>query len=77
MKIDTTKVPGYILREIAANLGWEDEGEIPQEYLRQIADMTPEEAVGRIATWRLGSAEWGRFFITAIDTLRAAGKEAK
>lgn len=69
--IDTSKLPLFLQEDIASNLGW-DKGEPIEPYLEKIARMTPEQALGRFAEWRLGDKNWAGIFIEGIDVLRKA-----
>jgi predicted molibdopterin-dependent oxidoreductase YjgC len=72
MMINVTLAPKYILNAIAQNIGWDGKGEIPQEYLDEIAAMSPEYATQCYTAWHLGSRQWGSTIIDVIDTLREA-----
>ncbi len=69
--IDTSKLSPSLVKGIASNLGWEDDQPI-EPYLAKIAQMTPEQALGRYSEWHLGDEGWARIFINHIDQLRKA-----
>lgn len=69
--IDTNQLSEHLVKGIAYNLGWEDDQPI-EPYLDKIAQMTPEQALGRYSEWHLGDAGWARTFVNHIDQLRKA-----
>ena len=71
--IDTSKLSDNLVKGIAYNLGWHDDEPI-EPYLEKIAQMTPEQALGRYSEYYLGDADWARSFINYIDQLRKANQ---
>ncbi len=71
--IDTGKLSPGLIDGIAQNLGWSIKEPI-EPYLEKIAQMTPEQALGRYSEWHLGDAGWARTFVNHIDQLRKANQ---
>ena len=71
--IDTNQLSEHLVKGIAYNLGWDDDLPIAP-YLEKIAQMTPEQALGRYSEWHLGDAGWARTFVNHIDQLRRANQ---
>ena len=69
--IDISQLADNLVKGIAYNLGWEED-ELIEPYLEKIAQMTPEQALGRYSEWHLGDAGWARTFVNHIDQLRKA-----
>lgn len=75
--IDTTKISKQWLNSMAQALGWEPENfehpteAIPEEYLKQIGNMSREEAFEKWCSWN-GFLGWSGTFMAVVDELDLA-----